>query len=106
MVTPVPVTAYALTLAVDGKERPARSVLAMTTPDLRDESPLHTRRLYKYLTGLNGERIRGQLVSERSAHPVNPGRPEGTVIAAFGTQNTGYLPIKPPCQTSINTLIQ
>lgn len=55
MVIPVPVTAYALTLAVDGNERSARSVRAMTTPDLRDESPLHTRRLYKYLTALNGE---------------------------------------------------
>ncbi|MFG2832351.1 hypothetical protein ACGFWI_33640 [Streptomyces sp. NPDC048434] len=65
MVTPVPVTAYALTLTVDGNERSARSVLAMTTPDLRGESPLHTRRLDKYLTALNGEHIQGQLISER-----------------------------------------
>lgn len=58
MVTPVPVSAYAPTLAVDCNERSLRSVLAMTAPDLRDESPLHTRRLYKRLTALNGERSR------------------------------------------------
>ncbi|MGW7547122.1 hypothetical protein ACWGKQ_39380 [Streptomyces sp. NPDC054770] len=78
----------------------------MTTPDLRDESPLHTRRPCKYLTALNGVHIQGQLVSERSARPVNPGRPEGTVIAVFGIQNTRHLPIEPPCQTNFNTLIQ
>lgn len=66
MVTPAPVTAYALKSAGVGNERSARFVLAMITPDLRDESPLHTRRLYKYLTALNGEHIQGQLVSERS----------------------------------------
>ncbi|MGW4025652.1 hypothetical protein [Streptomyces sp. NPDC005009] len=59
MVTPVPVTTYALTLAVYGNERSTHSVLAVTAPDLRDESPLCTRCLYKYLTAPNGEHIHG-----------------------------------------------
>ncbi|MGC5042463.1 tyrosine-type recombinase/integrase [Streptomyces albidoflavus] len=55
MVTPVPVTDHALALVADGDERSARSALAKTTQDPRDEWPPHARRLYEYLTALYGE---------------------------------------------------